>query len=238
MAITGTDQHDTLTRTAVADTLLAAMGLEGWADSDGPGAGLWRGGATPPVPRIENVAVIRNLPCFTSGTLIETKRGQVAVEKLRPGARVLTRDNGYRPIRWIGRRRLGAGDLAAAPQLQPVRIAAGALGEGLPETDMLVSPQHRMLISGARAELLFGEAEVLVAARTLVDGEMVSRHPGGMVDYVRLVFDCAHMVFAEGMAVECFRPGPRPIPGEAQPEAGAPRMLRLQESQMMRKLVI
>lgn len=206
MAITGTDQHDTLTRTAVADTLLAAMGLESWADSDGPGAVLWRSGATPPLPMIENVEVFRNLPCFTCDTLIETKRGQVAVEKLRPGARVLTRDNGYRPIRWIGRRRLGAADLAAAPQLQPVRIAAGALGEGLPETDMLVSGQQRMLMSGARAELLFGEAEVLAAAAHMLGQPGITRHRCAEVTYLYLMFDAHEIIRADGAWTESFQP--------------------------------
>ncbi|TKD22274.1 hypothetical protein FBT96_06705 [Rhodobacter capsulatus] len=168
---------------------------------------VWLNGATTTFSNIENVEFVRNVPCFTPGTLIETKRGQVAVEKLRPGDRVLTRDNGYQPIRWIGRRRLKAADLAAAPQLQPVRIAAGALGEGLPETDMLVSPQHRMLISGARAELLFGEAEVLAAALHMLGQPGITRLKRDEITYLHLMFDAHEIIRGNGAWTESFQPG-------------------------------
>ncbi len=168
---------------------------------------VWLNGATTSFSNIENVEFVRNVPCFTPGTLIETKRGRVAVDKLRPGDRVLTRDNGYQPIRWIGRRRLKAADLAAAPQLQPVRIAAGALGEGLPEADMLVSPQHRMLISGARAELLFGEAEVLAAALHMLGQPGITRQRRDEVTYLHLMFDAHEIIRANGAWTESFQPG-------------------------------
>ncbi|WP_169583086.1 Hint domain-containing protein [Rhodobacter capsulatus] len=176
------------------------------------------------------VAAPNLLEGFAAGTRVRTPTGLRRVETLKPGDMVETQDAGAQPVVSVERMRLPALRTQA-----PIRFAAGAHGA---DRAVLVAPQQRVLVRDPVLEMLFGEAEVLVAARTLVDGEMVSRHPGGMVDYVRLVFDCAHMVFAEGLAVECFRPGPRPIPGEAQPEAGAPRMLRLQESQMMRKLVI
>ncbi|MFN4131169.1 MAG: Hint domain-containing protein, partial [Paracoccaceae bacterium] len=112
---------------------------------------------------IENV-----IPCFTPGTLITTPMGPQRVETLQPGDQVLTRDSGFQEICWAGRRDLGLADLIVNPALRPVRIAKGALGDGLPQRDMLVSPQHRMLMEAARAELLFGEREVLVAALHLV----------------------------------------------------------------------
>jgi hypothetical protein len=115
---------------------------------------------------IENV-----IPCFTPGTRIATPRGEVAVEDLREGDRVITRDNGLQEIRWTGARSLGAGELMAAPNLRPVLIRAGALGHGLPERDMLVSPQHRLLLTSERAALYFGEREVLAAARHLTGME-------------------------------------------------------------------
>ncbi|ETD84406.1 hypothetical protein U703_04575 [Rhodobacter capsulatus YW1] len=233
MAITGTEQNDRLT-TAAADTMLAGAGddsLSGGAEdaytsdvdrlclfrqdidwsrmviTGESGTILWLSGATRRFSNVENVELLRNMPCLTPGTLIETKRGQVPVEKLRPGDRVLTRDNGYQPIRWIGRRRLKAADLAAVPQLQPVRIAAGALGEGLPETDMLVSPQHRMLISGARAELLFGEAEVLAAALHMLGQPGITRLKRDEVTYLHLMLDAHEIIRANGAWTESFQPG-------------------------------
>ncbi len=107
------------------------------------------------------------VPCFTPGTMILTDHGVIAVEDMQPGYLVETLDNGLQPLRWIGRRDLSIADLIVQPKLQPIQIAAGSLDRGLPERDMMVSPQHRMLIEGAWAEMLFGEPEVLVAATHL-----------------------------------------------------------------------
>lgn len=86
------------------------------------------------------------VPCFTRGTRIATPRGEVLVEDLWVGYTVYTRDHGAQVLRWVGRRDLSLADLIVSPQLRPVRIAKGALGQGLPLRDMKVSPQHRMLI--------------------------------------------------------------------------------------------
>lgn len=153
---------------------------------------------------IENV-----IPCFTPGSLIETADGPVLVEDLQPGDRVLTRDSGYRPIRWVGRRDLTAPDLAATPALQPVRIAAGALGPGLPERDMEVSPQHRMLLQRARAEMLFGDAEVLAAAIHLVGLPGVTRVKRTSATYLHILFDAHEIIRADGAWTESFQPGER-----------------------------
>lgn len=138
-------------------------------------------------------------PCFTLGTLIETPAGEVPVETLRAGDLVTTLDNGPQPVRWIGHRRVqGRGRFA------PVRFAQGAVGNRRP---LLVSPQHRMLVRGWRAELLFGEPELLVAALHLVDGDRVTRQPQREVDYVHLMFDRHEIVVSEGAPTESFNPG-------------------------------
>lgn len=91
-----------------------------------------------------------NLPsapvCFAEGTRITTARGEVAVEDLRPGDLALTLDAGWQPVLWIGRRRTAFGHLSH--RHRPVRIAAGAMGHGLPHSDLRVSPQHRLLVQG------------------------------------------------------------------------------------------
>lgn len=144
---------------------------------------------------IENVFI-----CFTAGTRILTPYGPRPVEDLRPGDLVITADDGLQPIRWTGRR-----SVPAKGKLAPIRLRAGSIFGN--SRDLLVSPQHRMLITGHRANLLFGESEVLAAAKHLIDGRDVLRDPGGEVTYVHLLFDRHQVIFAEGAASESFHPG-------------------------------
>ncbi len=144
---------------------------------------------------------VSSVPCFVAGTLIETSRGPVPVERLRPGDMVLTHDNGPQPLRWIGRRRVAAtGDFA------PIHIAAGTFGD---HAALSVSPQHRILIRDPLAELLFEEPEVLIAAKDLVNGTTVTIREGGTVEYVHILFDAHQVVFSEGLASESYLPGPQ-----------------------------
>jgi hypothetical protein len=153
------------------------------------------------------------VPCFTPGTRIVTDTGPVSVEDLRTGMLVLTRDGGLRPLRWIGRKDLDTEVLRRQPALVPVRIAAGALGHGTPDRDMLVSPQHRVLLTGARAELLFGEHEVLVAALHLVGQPGIVRAEVAAVSYLHLLFDRHEIVLSDGAWTESFQPGDRVLAG-------------------------
>ncbi len=137
--------------------------------------------------------------CFTPGTRIATAEGEVAVEFLRPGDLVQTLDHGLQPLRWVGRTRV-----PALGRLAPVRIAAHALGN---RRALLVSPQHRMLVSGWQAAMLFAEDEVLVPAQALVNGRQVTRVEGGTVDYIHLLFDRHEVIWAEGAPSESFHPG-------------------------------
>lgn len=95
--------------------------------------------------------------CFVAGAMIATPGGERPVETLRAGDRVITADHGAQALRWAGGRAVMARGAAA-----PVRFAPGVLGNDRP---LLVSPQHRMLLSGWRVELMFGAGEVLAAAR-------------------------------------------------------------------------
>jgi hypothetical protein len=147
------------------------------------------------------------IPCFTPGAMIDTRRGPVAVEELREGDRVLTRDNGFRTIRWIGSRTLDAATLAVAPQLCPVCIRRDAFGPGIPARDLLVSPQHRMLLTGAGVELHAGETEVLVAARHLGPRTLRPLPALAEVTYLHLLFDGHEIVRADGAWTESFQPG-------------------------------
>jgi len=157
------------------------------------------------------------IACFTPGTRIATARGECAVEMLRPGDLVLTRDHGYLPLSWVGRRDLGADEIAANPAFCPVRIAKGALGQGAPERDMIVSPQHRMLITGPRAELFFAENEVLVPALHMLNWPGVTRvTPPGPVSYLHVMFEDHQIIYADGAWTESFQLGAGSLFGMGQ----------------------
>ena len=143
---------------------------------------------------------IESIICFGAGTRFATARGARCVEDLQVGDLVVTRDHGLQPIRWMGTRTVPAkGDFA------PIRIRPGVLkGQ---ENDIVVSPQHRMLFQGYRSQLLFGESEVLVAAKHLVDGVDVTIEQRAEITYVHILFDIHEIIFAEGAASESFHPG-------------------------------
>lgn len=151
-------------------------------------------------------------PCFVAGTRIDTPRGPVPVELLRPGDLVRTRDHGPRPLRWLGlstRRAAGAD--------APVCIAAGALGL---HDALELSPNHRVMIADAAAELYFAEAEVLVRARDLAGRAGISRREDGRpVRYLHLLFDRHEIVLGNGLWSESYHPGPETMTGfDAQAE--------------------
>ena len=155
---------------------------------------------------LSNIETIE--PCITPGTLIETDRGAVPVETLRVGDRVLTRDHGLQPIRWIGRRDLTAAELLRNPRLRPILIGAGALGPGQPRRDMRVSPQHRLLMTGAHPELISGEAEVLAPALYFLGQPGIVQDAAAMgVSYLHLMFDQHEIVMSDGIWSESFQPG-------------------------------
>ncbi|MDZ7904367.1 MAG: Hint domain-containing protein [Cypionkella sp.] len=143
---------------------------------------------------VENTAV-----CFAEGTRIATAKGQRPIEKLQVGDLVQTADHGLQPIRWIGSMAVdGRGDLA------PILISAGTLGN---RRDIMVSPLHRLLLSGWQVELMFGEDEVLAAAKMLVNGGTIRPVPMEVVSYFHIMFDAHEVVFAEGAGAESFHPG-------------------------------
>lgn len=145
--------------------------------------------------------------CFTPDTGIATPDGPRLIRDLRVGDAILTRDNGPQPVQWIGQRRMSGARLYAMPHLRPIRFRAGALGIGRPDADLLVSPQHRMLVRGAAAQALFNVSEVLVAAEDLVNDTSVTvDHVLREVTYVHLLLEAHQIVFANGLESESFHP--------------------------------
>lgn len=145
------------------------------------------------------------LACFAAGTRLDTPTGPRAIETLRPGDLVTTLDDGPQPVRWIGQR-----VAAGRGRFAPIRIMTGTLGATEP---ILVSPQHRLLITGWQAELLLGEPEVLVPAKLLVNGDTISTAPRDRICYVHLMFDRHQVVMSSGLRSESFYPGQEALSG-------------------------
>jgi hypothetical protein len=145
--------------------------------------------------------------CFTPDTRLMTPDGARAIQSLRPGDLILTRDNGPQPVLWSGHRRMSGARLYAMPHLRPIRFRAGALGTDRPDADLLVSPQHRMLVKGASALALFNTPEVLVAAEDLVnDGSIMVDQAMREVTYVHILLEQHNIVWANGLETESFHP--------------------------------
>ncbi len=163
--------------------------------------------------------------CFARGTRIATPRGPVAIEVLRPGDRVLTHDDGPAEVLWAGHRAVTGARLLAMPALRPLRLRAGGLGDGLPEADLLVSPDHAMLMRGAEARALFGTPEVLVAAADLRDDDAVTgAGPLHSVVYHHILLPPHGIVWANGVASESFDPAR--LPAQAVPRDQAASLAR------------
>tara|TARA_R110000850_G_scaffold16308_11_gene51057 strand:+ start:182 stop:1303 length:1122 start_codon:yes stop_codon:yes gene_type:complete len=144
----------------------------------------------------------RVIVCFARGTKIATPEGEKLIEDIMVGDGVLTADSGTQIVRWIGSKKI-----RPSRATTPIRIKAGALGENLPHEDLLVSPAHRMLISGWRAELLFDAPECLVAAKNLVnDSTIVVAHEMKVVEYFHILFSKHEIVTSNGVQSESFHP--------------------------------
>lgn len=143
--------------------------------------------------------------CFCDGTLIDTPSGLRRIETLRVGDLVLTQDDGPQPIRWTGSR-----DMFASSKHAPIEFDIGAIGN---DRVLRVSPQHRILRAGHLPQMYFGQEEVLIAARHLVNGSSIRQLGMGRVSYHHLMFDKHQIVVADGVACESYQPGDYSLPG-------------------------
>lgn len=156
------------------------------------GLSSYNGSTSSPIPDLS--VDPSTAPCFLRGTLIETPAGLRPVQDLQAGDLVMTLDHGPMPLVWAG-----SSVVAGTGRLAPVRIPAGHLGNA---RDLMLSQNHRVLVTGAMAELLFGEPEILVAAGHLADGQWVRLEPQPEVEYFHLLLDGHQILLAEGAPVE------------------------------------
>ncbi len=176
-----------------------------------------------------------NVACFTAGTLISTTDGDLPVEWLAIGDQVITRDYGAQSLRWIGRARVPWRRLTTNSALWPVKLTPELLGGRNGATPLIVSPLHRVLLTGARIEYLFGEREVLANAAHLEEPRL-SNAPGGPMTYYHLLFDRHEIILANGLWTEslfadCQQEGIRP-PAEIRHQETARPCLKRWEAEL------
>ena len=149
-------------------------------------------GRTPsdPVPAPANAPVTGFLP----GTVMLTHRGEVAVEDLLPGDKIISRDAGLVRLTGIS---------TTTSRVRTVRVAAGSLGDTRPEEDMDLPADHRILLRDWRAKAVYGAAQAMAAIGDLIDGEFITDQGERHLQLFRLEFDAPHIVYAGGLEVEC-----------------------------------
>ncbi|KIN62362.1 Type I secretion target repeat protein [Sulfitobacter noctilucicola] len=148
---------------------------------------------------------IESIICFAERTMIDTPFGARAIEELRPGDLVLTKDRGPQPLRWIGQR-----SVAGTGAFAPIEFAPGTVGNS---HTLRVSPQHRMLIEDYRASLYFGQDEVITAASFLVNGCGITQREVPTVTYFHLLFGQHELIRTAGAWSESYQPGEYSLPG-------------------------
>lgn len=198
---------------------------------------------------IDNVTL---MVCFAGDTLIETPNGQVAARDLKIGDWVVTQ-NGPKPVKWVGRRRVTAEDMRSNEVFHPVHICQGALGNGLPRNDLRVSKQHRLQVSSPIAKRMFGDQDVLLPAirLTALPGIYVAKDTDEL-DFVHILTEDHEIIYAHGCPAETLLVGPHAwaaltpqareelkaiFPGIDQHEADIPPALPIPENKLQNDLV-
>lgn len=148
---------------------------------------------------------------IAQGSVLETARGLVLARDLRPGDRVVTRDNGLQPVRWVGTTTVMYDepyrtDRDRPRRIGPARIRAGALGSNADAGNLILAPGQRLLARNAINECLFGATEVMAPAGTLTHLDGVDIQPRSVGRWSHILFDAHEMIRVNGLWMESFAP--------------------------------
>lgn len=162
------------------------------------------------------------MACFAGEARIATLAGHVPAQELNAGDKVMLPSGGSAALTRVLKRTVSETELETFPDLDPVVIRRGALGQGLPQSDLRVSPQYRLMISSPIAKSMFGTSEVLVSAEKLTALPGVYRdHSNTPLTYVHLVFESHKIIYVEGAPAESLMSGKdalAKLPGAARAE--------------------
>lgn len=146
-------------------------------------------------------------PGLAQGTLVDTAEGFRAVETLRPGDMLRTRDRGLQELRWIGSRSVRPAEDESGRDPRPVIIAPGVLGATGPQRALTVAPGHLVMLDTARGEVMFGARECLARASHLGHLNGVTRASADApITLFDLLFDTYELVRAAGLWCASYRP--------------------------------
>lgn len=154
------------------------------------------------------VEEIADLPYLTMRCSVRTEDGDVAVYKVKPGDKVLTRDNGYQSVAWVGMRKLNSSHLVENCELELIHIEPGALAENMPEKDVWVTPAQSFLMTPNSHWKGLGVSELLVRAADLTTLEGVNRDQVNKIGLVQILFDSHEVIMVNGAWTSSLRPDP------------------------------
>ncbi len=146
---------------------------------------------------------------FAPSSVVETARGPVLARDLRLGDKLVTRDKGLQPVRWIGESSVVYDDPTNAgdtPRRGPVRIRAGAQGSNPDAGNLVLAPGQRLLVRGSLNELLFATDEVMAAAGDLTHLDGIDTVPRDVGRWVHLLLDSHELLRVNGLWMESFAP--------------------------------
>lgn len=162
---------------------------------------------------IDNIEL---LVCFAGDTLVRTKEGLIKASEIQLGQQVWTQENGYQSVKWVGKRAVSKIQQITDQRLRPVLFKQGSLGVDMPAQDLMVSQNHRMVLSNWKVQTHLGLDQALAPAKYLIDGENVTLAPYADVEFVHFMFEEHQIVDANGCLSESFYPGAQAIQGVEQ----------------------
>ena len=134
------------------------------------------------------------IACFRAGTRILTDKGEISVERFRPGMNVISILNQrVLPVRWIGCTAIDCSQLPYRTEPWPVCVRAGSIGAGVPHRNLWLSPDHSVFVDGW-----------LIPVRYLINGASIIPVACRAVEYFHVELETHGVLLAEGLLTESY----------------------------------